>query len=227
MFDERGRGLILRGAKARTDKGDKHPYLARSDAFDLVRRSITAYRREHQHSPARLVILKTSRFQAAEAEGMLAAAEEADIPQGDLVWISEGGHQMLVRGGDYPPMRGTAVQLGTDLILYTRGSVPLLPDLPRHAGSSPIVAATAPLLRHANRRSRPRDPRAHEDELEHDSVRPGTPDPDPGSKKGGQGSKICQRWCDRSIGLSVLHLVGLARRSPYQTTVQALPVSTQ
>lgn len=24
----------------------------------------------------------------------------------------------------YPPMRGTAVQLGTDLILYTRGSVP-------------------------------------------------------------------------------------------------------
>ena len=27
MFDERGRGLILRGARARTDKGDRHPSL--------------------------------------------------------------------------------------------------------------------------------------------------------------------------------------------------------
>ncbi len=124
MFDERGRGLILRGAKAITDRGGKHPYLARQDAFDLIMRSVNAYRREHQHSPARLVILKTSRFEAAEADGMLAAADELDIPQNDLLWISEGGHQTLVREGDYPPMRGTAVQLGTDLLLYTRGSVP-------------------------------------------------------------------------------------------------------
>ena len=33
MFDERGRGLILRGARARTDKGDRHPYLQRNDAY--------------------------------------------------------------------------------------------------------------------------------------------------------------------------------------------------
>jgi hypothetical protein len=33
MFDERGRGLILRGGRARVDKGDKHPYIDRTDAY--------------------------------------------------------------------------------------------------------------------------------------------------------------------------------------------------
>lgn len=139
MFDERGRGLILRGAKAITEKGDKHPYLARNDAFQLIHRSVMAYRREHQHSPARLVILKTSRFERSEADGMLAAADELDIPQNDLIWVSEGGHQTLVREGDYPPLRGTAVQLGTDLLLFTRGSVP-------YYGTYPGLRVPRPLL---------------------------------------------------------------------------------
>lgn len=139
MFDERGRGLILRGAKAITDRGDKHPYLARQDAFDLIMRSVSAYRREHQHSPARLVILKTSRFEKSEAEGMLTASDELDIPQNDLLWISEGGHQTLVREGDYPPMRGTAVQLGTDLMLFTRGSVPYYRTYPGMRVPRPLL----------------------------------------------------------------------------------------
>ncbi len=69
MFDERGRGLILRGARARTDKGERHPYLERNDAYDLVLRSIKAYRGHHGHAPARLVILKTSRFEEGEVNG--------------------------------------------------------------------------------------------------------------------------------------------------------------
>ena len=124
MFDERGRGLILRGARARTDRGDRHPYLSREDAYDLISRCVKAYRGEHHHAPARLVILKTAQFQAGESEGMLAAAEEAGVPQNDLVWVSEGGHQTMVREGDYPPLRGSAVHLGSDLLLFTRGSVP-------------------------------------------------------------------------------------------------------
>ena len=43
-LDERGRGLILRGARARTDHGDRHPYLEREDAYDLLVRAIKAYR---------------------------------------------------------------------------------------------------------------------------------------------------------------------------------------
>ena len=40
MFDERGKGLILRGGRARIDKGDRHPYLDRAEAYDLLRRSL-------------------------------------------------------------------------------------------------------------------------------------------------------------------------------------------
>lgn len=124
MFDERGRGLILRGARALTDKGDRHPYLDRNDAYDLVIRSIRAYRGHHGHAPARLVILKTSRFEKGEADGIAQAADEMQIDRRDLVWISENPHVTLVREGDYPPLRGSYLQLGNDALLFTRGSVP-------------------------------------------------------------------------------------------------------
>ena len=81
------------------------------DAYDLITRCVKAYRGEHHHAPARLVILKVARFQAG-------------VPQNDLVWVSEGGHQTMVREGDYPPLRESAVELGPDLLLFTRGSVP-------------------------------------------------------------------------------------------------------
>ena len=124
MFDERGRGLILRGARARTDKGDRHPYLERNDAYDLVVRSVRAYRAHHGHAPARLVILKTSRFEPGEIEGIGQAADELQIDRRDLLWVSEDPHVTLVREGDYPPLRGSFIQLGKDALLFTRGSVP-------------------------------------------------------------------------------------------------------
>jgi hypothetical protein len=45
MFDERGRGLILRGARAQTETKGRHPYLTAKDAKELVTQSITAYKR--------------------------------------------------------------------------------------------------------------------------------------------------------------------------------------
>jgi hypothetical protein len=124
MFDERGRGLILRGARARTDKGDRHPYLERNDAYDLVTRSVKAYRAHHGHAPARLVILKTSRFESGETDGIGRAADELQIDRRDLIWISENPRATHVREGDYPPLRGSFLQLGRDALLFTRGSVP-------------------------------------------------------------------------------------------------------
>lgn len=124
MFDERGRGLILRGARAQTEKGDRHPYLERNDAYDLVTRSVRAYRAHHGHAPARLVILKTSRFESGEADGIGQAADEMQIDRRDLVWVSENPHVTLVREGNYPPLRGSFLQLGRDALLFTRGSVP-------------------------------------------------------------------------------------------------------
>jgi hypothetical protein len=87
-------------------------------------RSIRAYRAHHGHAPARLVILKTSRFEAGEADGFAQAADEMQIDRRDFVWVSENPHVTLVREGDYPPLRGSFLQLGKDALLFTRGSVP-------------------------------------------------------------------------------------------------------
>jgi hypothetical protein len=124
MFDERGKGLILRGARARTDRPGKHPYLAREDAYVLVKKSLQHYHLHHRTLPARIVIMKTSLFEKGEAEGFAAAIEESGVAMTDMLWVSEGGHAMLLREGDYPPLRGSFVQLGQNGLLYTRGSVP-------------------------------------------------------------------------------------------------------
>lgn len=124
MFDERGKGLILRGARARTDRPGKHPYLAREDAYELVKRSLETYYEHHRTMPARLVILKTSRFETGEAQGFSSAIEEMRVAMSDMVWVSEGGHVAMFREGDYPALRGSFVRIGDSGILYTRGSVP-------------------------------------------------------------------------------------------------------
>ncbi|HEV2551901.1 MAG TPA: hypothetical protein VGU20_31630 [Stellaceae bacterium] len=139
MFDERGRGLILRGARAQTDKSDRHPYLERNDAYDLVMRSVRAYRAHHGHAPARLVVLKTSRFEPGEVDGIGQACDEMQIDRRDLVWVSESPHVTLVRDGDYPPLRGSFIQLGKDALLFTRGSVP-------YYGTYPGLRVPRPIL---------------------------------------------------------------------------------
>lgn len=139
MFDERGRGLILRGARAQTDKGDRHPYLDRNDAYDLVLRSIKAYRAHHGHAPARVVIMKTSRFEEGEANGIFQAADEMQVDRRDLIWVSERQDLTLVREGNYPPLRGTFVQIGRDGLLFTRGSVPYYRTYPGLRVPQPLL----------------------------------------------------------------------------------------
>jgi hypothetical protein len=124
MFDERGQGLILRGGQARTDKQDRRPYLSRTDAYDLLKRSLTAYGAHHFHSPARVIIYKTSPFRTEEADGFEEALAEARVRLSDLVWISEDSEFRLYRDGAYPPLRGTYLELENDALLYCRGSVP-------------------------------------------------------------------------------------------------------
>jgi hypothetical protein len=139
MFDERGRGLILRGGKALHDKDDRHPYLERGDAYRLVERSLEEYRRQHLHMPARLVVLKTARFDAGEGDGVMQAAADKGVGLCDLVWVSENPHQMLMREGDYPPLRGTTVELGRDLMIYTKGSVPYYRTWPGQRAPNPLL----------------------------------------------------------------------------------------
>lgn len=139
MFDERGRGLILRGARAQTETRGRHPYLTAKDAEELVVQSIAAYKAHHRHVPARLVVLKTSRFRAEEAEGIDAALGKSGIEMSDLVWVQESSPIAIFRDGNYPVLRGTFVDLDGKGLLYTRGSVPFY-------GTFPGLRVPRPLL---------------------------------------------------------------------------------
>jgi hypothetical protein len=139
MFDERGRGLILRGARAQTESRGRHPYLTAQDADDLVAQSIAIYKTHHRHVPARLVLLKTSRFRPEEAEGIDAALRRAGIELSDLVWVQESSPIAIFRDGNYPVLRGTFVDLRGKGLLYTRGSVP-------YYGTFPGLRVPRPLL---------------------------------------------------------------------------------
>jgi hypothetical protein len=139
MFDERGRGLILRGARAQTESKGRHPYLTAADADDLVTQSIAAYKAHHKHVPARVVVLKTSRFRPEEAEGIDAALERLGIDLCDLLWVQESSPIAVFRDGNYPVLRGTFVDLKGKGLLYTRGSVP-------YYGTYPGLRVPRPLL---------------------------------------------------------------------------------
>lgn len=139
MFDERGRGLILRGARAQTETKGRHPYLTALDADNLVTQSVAAYKAHHRHVPARVVVLKTSRFRPEEAEGIDAALTRLGIELSDLVWIQERSPIAVFRDGNYPVLRGTFVDLKGKGLLYTRGSVP-------YYGTYPGLRVPRPLL---------------------------------------------------------------------------------
>lgn len=139
MFDDRGRGLILRGARAQTESRGRHPYLTAEDAEDLVARSIKTYKSFHGHVPARIVVLKTSRFRPEEAEGVDAALAKAGIEMVDLLWVQESSPIAILRDGNYPVLRGTFVDLKGKGLLYTRGSVP-------YYGTYPGLRIPRPLM---------------------------------------------------------------------------------
>lgn len=110
MFDERGRGFILRGKRAHTESRGRHPYLTQEDALSLVESVLSAYRAHHRATPARLVVMKTSRFREEEAEGVFQAPDAEGIEFRDPVWVQESYDVRVLRNGDYPVMRETCVQ---------------------------------------------------------------------------------------------------------------------
>lgn len=139
MFDERGRGLILRGARAQTENLGRHPYLTATDAEDLVAQSIKVYKVHHRHFPARLVVLKTSRFRPEEIEGIEGALDRFGIEYCDMIWVRESSPISVFREGNYPVLRGTFIDLRGKGLLYTRGSVP-------YYGTYPGLRVPRPLL---------------------------------------------------------------------------------
>ena len=123
VFDERGEGLIVQGGSASYDKDDRSPHLSREDAQQLLADGLATYRREHKTMPARLVMHKTSYFNTAEKSGFTRAAEDEKLEVLDLVAIRRSGICIL-RAGDSPMVRGTAMLFDKSGIVYLKGTVP-------------------------------------------------------------------------------------------------------
>lgn len=97
--------------------------------------------------PTRVVVHKSSRYWPKELAGFKKATE--DIQLVDYVAILIRGVRFMRRKGQYPPVRGTVIQIAkNDYILFTRGwtpyhetypglRVPLPLELVEHHGDTP------------------------------------------------------------------------------------------
>jgi hypothetical protein len=139
MFDERGRGFILKGKRAHTESRGRHPYMTQDDAKQLIEDALTAYKNHHKHYPARVIVLKTSQFREEEADGILEAIDEAGAELRDLVWVQESYSVKVLRDGNYPVMRGTFIELDGKGLLYTNGSIPYYGTYPGQYDPRPLL----------------------------------------------------------------------------------------
>lgn len=121
--------FVLRGATIPRDQVEyKQPYLKTGQAADLISRVIEAYQRNSGTLPDRIVIHKTSRYHAEEAEGFNSGLTR--VPAIDLVWLGQTGLR-LVKKGSQEVWRGTWVDVdGHDHYLFTTGFVPWWKEYP-------------------------------------------------------------------------------------------------
>ena len=139
MFDERGRGFILKGKGAQTESRGRHPYLTREDARTLIADALAAYKKHHMNYPARVIVMKTSQFRDQEADGIYDALDEVGTELRDLVWVQESSYVKVFRDGNYPVMRGTFVELDGKGLLYTNGSIPYYGTYPGLYDPKPLL----------------------------------------------------------------------------------------
>lgn len=130
VYDERGEGVIVRGKPVELRKDDPVPHLSADDSFALLDHALREYRREHKHSPARVVVHKSSNYNAPELQGFNRAVDEQGLDVADFLVVSQASTR-LFRDGQYPPLRGTMLSLDDrHHIVYTRGSVPYYATYP-------------------------------------------------------------------------------------------------
>jgi hypothetical protein len=130
VFNERGEGVIVKGAQAQLTKDDRQPHLTEADADSLLSNAINVYRREHRTSPARVVVHKTSKMTDGEIHGFQSATEKHKIDVVELLSMRRS-FTRLFRAGTYPPLRGTFLRLQKATgLLYLRGSVQFFQTYP-------------------------------------------------------------------------------------------------
>lgn len=139
IFNELGKGVILRGEEVVLSKDDLTPHLSEQQAYDLLDKSLQEYWEAIKILPKRLVLHKTSNFNQAEIYGFRQAAKKYKISAVDLVSILPSDIR-LYRTSAYPPMRGTQLTLSDNHhVLYTRGSVPYYETYPGKYIPQPLL----------------------------------------------------------------------------------------
>jgi len=136
VFDAGGAGLEFVAYDAQDFNVQRsNPFLARSEMFRVMSRSLDLYRRRHGgRNPRRVTVHKTTEFKGEEIEGAFEAlhlCDEVDLVQvvEDVGWrgIRVGGRNprtSVAQPTPYPVHRGTLVNLGLyDSLLWTHGDV--------------------------------------------------------------------------------------------------------
>lgn len=130
VFNERGEGLIVQGGNARLDRDDRTPHLSADDAKKLLSDGLASYRREHKTMPARVLVHKTSYFDAKEIEGCRQAAQDQHVEFLDLVSVRRAGVRLL-RAAIPAVQRGTALVFDeASGLVYLKGTVPYFRTYP-------------------------------------------------------------------------------------------------
>jgi hypothetical protein len=113
--------------------------MTEDDARELIDNVLSAYKAHHKNYPARVIVMKTSRFRDEEAKGIREALATAGAELRDLIWIQESFAVKILRDGSYPVLRGTFVDLGGKGLLYTNGSIPYYGTYPGMYDPRPLL----------------------------------------------------------------------------------------
>jgi hypothetical protein len=109
-------------------------------AGELVEMVLDRYEAERKQPPRRMVVHKSSRFEPVERAGFEDALSRR-VDRYDLVALRPTSEVRLVRSGKYPPLRGTAFDVGDVSYLYTTGYVPSFGGYPHGHVPSPLQLA--------------------------------------------------------------------------------------
>ena len=166
-FDYLGQGVVLRGDPFDWEppdlEEDRTPHLREDEAEKLIKNVLTEYTKISGRSPTRVVIHKSSRFWGDESrynekDGFVRGVESHNRDAAiDLVSIQQSP-VILARHGNYPPLRGTFVNIEDSFpIIYTHGFTPYFDTYPGvhvprpwaildHFGDSSVRAISQELL---------------------------------------------------------------------------------
>jgi hypothetical protein len=128
-FSSDGEGFAIRGqgVPAEPDQ-ERNVHLSEGQAFELAGNVLGEYERRTGGAPLRVVLHKTSHFDAAEMAGFQAALRETPVVS--MVTLVPSLFRLL-RFGPYPPKVGTVCTVNDDRsFLFTSGFMPELGTYP-------------------------------------------------------------------------------------------------